>query len=110
MESYGSDLKNLKMTRGDSANISVNGLSLVNGDTIYMTVKDNVNSDDKKFQKIVTSFTPEGNAIVFIEPTDTKGLNYKTYVYDIQLTRANGSVSTVVKPHEFKVESEVTFD
>lgn len=110
METYGNDLKNLKMTRGDSASISVNGLTLVNGDKVYLTVKENTNTSDKKFQKVVTSFTQEGNAVIIIEPSDTKNLNYKTYIYDIQVTKANGSVSTVVKPHEFKIEYEVTFE
>lgn len=109
METYGSDNKHLKMVRGDSANISIVDLALQPGDTIRLTVKEHANSPEVKFQKVVTNFDPQGNGVIRITPDDTKGLDFRTYVYDIELTRADGSVSTVVKKHEFKIEEEVSW-
>ena len=85
METYGNDLKNLKMTRGDSANISVEGLTLVAGDEVKFTVKENVHATTKIIEKTVVNFN-NGNGIISIEPDDTKSLNYKNYIYDIQVS------------------------
>jgi len=109
MELYGSDNKNISMTRGDSESLTVNGLNLVPGDIIYLTVKDHVNTTNIAFQKIVTEFT-DGSAIIPILPEDTKNLKFKKYVYDTQLTRAGEVVTTIIKPHEFKIEGESTYD
>ena len=97
------------MTRGDSANISVEGLTLVAGDEVKFTVKEHSNTPEKKMQIILTEFDAQGNGIIRITPDDTKGLDFRTYVYDIELTRADGRVSTVVKKHEFKIEEEVSW-
>ena len=59
--------------------------------------------------KKVTEFV-DGKALITIHPEDTAELKFKTYVYDIQLTRANGQVQTIVKPSQFVVGSEVTYD
>ena len=107
MEIYGDDLKNIKMTRGDSESITVYGLNLVPGDTITLTVKDHINTDKIAFQRIITEFT-DGNAVIGIRPEDTKGLKFKKYVYDIELKRADGTVTTIIKPHEFTIDGEVT--
>ena len=32
------------------------------------------------------------------------------YIYDIQLTKAGEVVTTIIKPHEFKIEGESTYD
>lgn len=108
--------KNMSMTRGDSETITVscldiNGLplSLVDGDIIFFTVKDNANTTTKILQKKVTSFT-DGKAIVEITPSDTKLLKYKEYLYDVQLTRANGTVSTIITPSKFTITEEVTYE
>jgi len=109
MELYGTDLKNIKMPRGDSESITVNGLSLVAEDTIYFTVKTNTNTKVISFQKKITEFV-NGSAVIPIEHSDTKDLNFGRYVYDIQLTKADGTVTTVIQPHEFKIGEEVTYD
>ena len=109
IETYGNDLKNLKMTRGDSANIAITGLNLVEGDVIKLTVKEHSNTPEKKMQIILTEFDAQGNGIIRITPDDTSGLDFRTYVYDIELTRVDKTVSTVVKKHEFKIEEEVSW-
>lgn len=106
---------NIYMTRGDSETITVSlrqegaEIPLVEGDTIYFTVKTNSQTEDKVIQKVVTTFD-DGKAIISILPEDTKYLPFTTFVYDVQLTRADGSVITIIKPSEFVVEEEVTYE
>ena len=104
------------MTRGDTENITValydtsNVLvPLVVGDTVYLTVKESSKTEDIVLQKIVTTFI-DGKAIIQISHLDTSDKNYGTYLYDVQLTRASGTVTTLVRPSEFKIEGEVTYE
>lgn len=104
----------ITMTRGDSETITVNmrnrdgeQVSFVDGDIIYMTVKDNLKTDEKIFQKMITEFT-DGKADIDILPEDTSDIRVKSYVYDIQLTREDGSVTTIIKPSDLTIEGDVT--
>ena len=107
---------NARMRRGDSDSIEVTGLSLVYGDKVYFTVKDSIYSTEKRLQKIVTEFTAEGNAVIPIGTADTKSLNVRDYVYDIQVNFADGEVITVVPPEpslppsKFTLTGEVTYE
>lgn len=105
---------NISMIRGDSETITVycednNGakVNFETGDTIYLTVKQSVNSERKILQKIITEFV-NGEAIIEIFPEDTKDFSFRAYVYDIQLTRADGTVTTIIPPSDFVIEGEVT--
>lgn len=98
----------IKITRGDSAefDISISDASgqpyeLQEGDTVEFTVKENVYSNKALIHKTGTQ--------VIITPEDTKNLSYKRYVYDIQVTLADGTVDTIIPPSTFEVLSEVTF-
>ena len=51
LELYGEGNRNIKMTRGDSESIFVNGLNLVDGDIIYLTVKEHINTTSIAFQR-----------------------------------------------------------
>lgn len=100
---------NISMTRGDSETLTV---SLSNGvfnagDTVTLTVRPDV-EDPIVLQKVVTEFF-DGAAIFILVPNDTEGLEFGDYVYDIQLTRADGYVTTLVKPSQFTLEEEVTY-
>ena len=107
---------NISMIRGDTEGILFyvqnkegNPTPLEVGDTVYFTVKKNTRTSDKLLQKVITEFT-DGKALISIDPEDTKDFKYGDYVYDIQLTRASGSVKTVVKPSTFTILGEVTHD
>ena len=107
---------NIKMIRGDSESITVtladtdgNTLDFEEGDTIFFTVKESVHTAKIIFQNIVVEFD-NGEAIIEILPEDTNQLRPKEYVYDIQLTRADGSVTTIIKPSKFIIEGDVTYD
>ena len=110
------DGNNITMTRGDSETISIfcrnedlTIVPLVTGDKIYFTVKTNVHEVIIILQKIITIFT-DGKAIVIIAPLDTKELKFKSYVYDVQLTKADGTVSTIIPPSKFIIGGEATYE
>ncbi len=99
----------ISMTRGDSETLTV---SLANdafapGDEVFFTVRPAV-AEPVALQKTVTDF-PGGRAVITIEPGDTAGLDFGRYVYDIQLTRASGAVTTLIKPAAFVLTEEVTY-
>ena len=107
---------NISMTRGDSEIIKVtikdtlgNIIPLVTGDTIYLTVRESMLSPTKIIEKIVTEFD-DGQALIIINPEDTNNLRFTSYVYDIQLTKENGSVKTIITPSNFTITGEVTYD
>jgi len=114
MEFY--DGTNARMRRGNSDSIEITGLDLVNGDTVYFTVKDSPYVAEKRIQKVITEFTELGNAVIPIRPEDTKNLNVRDYVYDIEVHFANGDVLTIVPPEpslplsKFTLTTEATYE
>lgn len=106
----------LTMIRGDTEALTIRvvdapgaAIPLVAGDTVYLTVKRSVKDKDHVLQKIVTEFN-EGIALVEIQPDDTKPLTFRSYVYDVQITFADGTVKTIIPPSTFEVAAEVTDD
>ncbi|HZJ99386.1 MAG TPA: hypothetical protein VFC79_05245 [Tissierellaceae bacterium] len=107
---------NISMIRGDTQSIIIsvkdkdgNKVPLITGDMIYLTVKQSINTEKKVLQKVVTQFE-DGNAIIEITPDDTKDIPFRTYVYDIQLNRVDGTVSTIIPPSNFIIGGEVTYE
>jgi hypothetical protein len=103
----------MQMVTGDSETINISvfdgntQIILDTGDTVYFSVKVNSRQDGYIIQKIITTFT-EGNAVIEIEPADTSSLFAGTYLYDIQLTQTDGTVSTVVQPSKLVLIKGVT--
>lgn len=102
---------NIKLTRGDSASIGVDlknpdgsAYVLQSGDVLMFTVKYNCITEDIIIQKDISL-----NAMINILPSDTNNLLYGNYYYDVQLTKANGEVNTVIPPRDFIIDKEVTF-
>lgn len=107
---------NIRMIRGDSEGILVHVTTedgelkpLVEGDTIYFTVKKSIYTEEILLQKVITTFD-DGKAHINIGPIDTKEWNYGTYTYDVQWTSSTGRVKTIVPPSVFEVCGEVTYD
>lgn len=105
------------LTRGDSAAITIICFDqddeirpFENGDTVYFTVKKSTRTTEKVFQKVITNFNTEGEAIADILPSDTSNIHYGTYFYDIQLTTAGGNKITIIPVSEFVVQEEVTYE
>lgn len=98
------------LTRGDSAVLRLDiineqGIPYVptDGDVVLFTLKRNVMEKDVIFQKSMV-----GGKII-IHPQDTSHLEYRQYVYDVELTKENGFVATVIPPSRFVVAEEVTW-
>lgn len=107
---------NIAMIRGDTETIKVSckdaqgvDVPLEDGDTLYFTVKTSVNKEEKEMQKVITEF-PDGIAYINILPDDTKSMSFRSYVYDIQLNRADGTVKTIVPESKFTIKGEVTYE
>ena len=102
----------VRLTRGDNADIQViikdlNGdtYELQEGDKLLFTIKRNCKTEDIIIQKDITT-----DQVISLMHTDTKDLDYGAYVFDVQCTLANGFVYTVIEPHPFILEKEVTFN
>ena len=78
-------------------------------DSLYFTVKRDYTKDEAVIQKKLDDMDmdEDGTWHFRIEPEDTDGLKYKTYVYDIQVTQ--DGVKTTIAKGDFTVEEEVTF-
>ena len=111
--------QNIYMTRGDSASVIISASTkignnrtprpFVDGDKIEMTVRQFPSSPSVAVHKTVTEFTEDGKAVIEISPSDTSGLSFGTYSYDIQLTEEGGAVHTIVTPSAFVVGEEDTY-
>lgn len=103
---------NISITRGDTASVALElerdnkPYVLATDDSGVLTVKRAIDNEDYVFQKPLVE--NEGVLQFIIEPDDTKNLEYGEYVYDVQITLADGGIYTVVSPHKFWVKDEVT--
>ncbi len=106
---------NISMIRGDTEHITVKlaedgeSVPFEEGDILYFTVKYNTSQEEKLLQKVITEFE-DGEAIIEIAPDDTKELPFRTYIYDMQLTRKDGTVTTIIPPSRFTIKGEVTYE
>lgn len=107
---------NISMIRGDTESIKVSCkdtqgviVPLEDGDTLYFTVKSSVGTEKIEIQKAITEFS-DGIGYINISPDDTKFMSFRSYYYDIQLTRADGTVKTIIPPSMFTVKGEVTYE
>ena len=108
---------NIAMTRGDTERLTIRcrvkddntPVPFAEGDAVYMTVRESVDSA-VEFQKLVTEFGPEGEAEIVIDHEDTEGMAFGDYVYDVQVTRESGVVTTLIKPSKFTLTEEVTYE
>lgn len=73
------------------------------GDSIRFALKESI--DDTEC--LIWRNIPIDTMMLVIEPGDTKELDFGTYVYDIQLTKANGDVDTFITASKFKITAEV---
>lgn len=108
--SYSVTKNNITLTRGDTfkAQISIkdkDGNLYVpqEGDLIEFGVKKNYNTQDFLIKKII----PNDTMVLRIESEDTKALGYGAYVYDMQLTKANGDVMTFITKSSLTLTEEV---
>ena len=73
------------------------------GDQIRFALKESVEDEECLIWRDI----PIDTMMLVIYPGDTKELDFGTYVYDIQLTKANGDVDTFITASKFKITAEV---
>lgn len=104
------------MTRGDTLRLKV---TIYQDDAIYEpqdkdTVRFamrpaalNVSKTAFRNDVVVMKDIPIDTLVLELEPSDTKKLQFGTYMYDIQLTMADGTVDTFIHEATLKLLPEV---
>lgn len=101
----------ITVTRGDTAKFQIglfdnegNEYIPQVGDVIRFALKEDYDDANTLIYKII----PNDTRILRIDPEDTKDFPQpSSYVYDIQITYANGEVDTFINKAKFKVTEEV---
>lgn len=101
----------IRLTRGDTARftIDINDTSsesyyqLIENDILELTIKASVKDNVPLISKKIV-----GSNEFHIEPSDTKNLSFRKYIYDVQLTTSDGDVYTIIEPSTFEIMKEVT--
>ena len=100
---------NISMTRGDTETLTIRcSVPFEDGDVVYMTVREDAESP-VQFQKVIEEFGEQGEAVIVIDSEDTENMAFGDYLYDIQVTRMDGRVKTLVKPAKFTLTEEITY-
>lgn len=116
----------IKMTRGDTLRCRVTPYILlkdeqgevigkedytpVDGDVIRFAVKHTAMKGGKQYKDdtpIILKTVPNNTLLLELEPNDTKTLDFDTYVYDMEITYADGSVYTFIETKDFTITPEV---
>lgn len=91
---------NITFTRGDTFRVAIditdadgNIFTPSDGDIIRFAMKKYYSDTECLIEKVI----PNDTLILELEPSDTKNLDCGRYVYDIELTYANGDVDTFIK-------------
>lgn len=73
------------------------------GDQIRFALKENIEDEECLIWRDI----PIDTMLLCLYPGDTKELEFGTYVYDVQLTKANGDVDTFITASKLKLTAEV---
>ena len=98
------------LTRGDTFKAT---LAITNPDGTVYTPKEGdsirfaLKADIYDEECLILRDIPIDTMLLVIYPEDTKELDFGTYVYDIQITKANGDVDTFITASKFKITAEV---
>ncbi len=98
------------LTRGDTfkAHLTINNpdgteYTPQEGDTVRFALKENIEDQEC----LILRDIPIDTMLLVLNPEDTKNLEFGSYVYDIQLTKANGDVDTFITASKLKLTAEV---
>lgn len=96
---YSINGNNITLTKGDTLRLTVGitnsdgtAYTPAEGDVIRFAAKRNYNDGTVVIRKTI----PNDTLLLHLAPSDTKTLPVREYVYDIQLTYANGDVDTFI--------------
>lgn len=97
---------NIELTRGDTLIVQVHikdqddDYIPANGDIVRFALKHNTmdNKRERYLDKepLILKTIPNDTLLLRIDPEDTKDLSFGRYVYEIELTKANGIVDTFI--------------
>lgn len=95
----------IKMTRGDYAAFHFHRedaegkVILEKATAVYFTVKVSAQDETLAFQKTLDdmTFDENGEYHFAVEPTDTNGLGYGDYVYDLEVIASDNPKQTIAK-------------
>lgn len=102
----------IRLTRGDTARLSVYINNNLNDTEYSISETDELTFTVKKTEKDKTPYitkTITGSNLFHIKPEDTANLQFGNYKYDVQLTTGSGDVYTVIGPNTFEITKEVTW-
>lgn len=98
------------LIRGDSAEFEIKlrtrfgkPVTLSEDDKLILTIRKNIKSEEPSLQKEFIK------GKIMLTPDDTNRMDFGKYIYDVQLTRKDGYVDTIIPPHVFNILEEVTF-
>ena len=98
------------LTRGDTfkAHLTINYpdgtvYTPKEGDSIRFALKENIEDEEC----LILRDIPIDTMLLVLYPGDTKELEFGSYVYDVQLTKANGDVDTFITASKLKLTAEV---
>ena len=106
---YKIDGTTITLTRGDSFYCQ---LSLTRGGEAYTpdpsdTIRFALKKDYFDTEALITKTIPNDTLVLSLLPADTKTLAFGTYVYDIEITFADGDVDTFINEAIFTLAPEV---
>ena len=106
---YKIDGTTITLTRGDSFYCQ---LSLTRGGKTYTpdpsdTIRFALKKDYFDTEALITKTIPNDTLVLSLLPADTKTLAFGTYVYDIEITFADGDVDTFINEAIFTLAPEV---
>lgn len=100
----------IRLTRGDSLKLVITPINFDGTDyepdpqdRIRFAMKKNYGDKELLIEKNI----PINNFLLQLEPSDTKSLKFGDYVYDVELTHANGDVDTYISEATFTIAKEV---
>lgn len=100
----------ITMTRGDTLSVDVEIMQadgtkyiLRDGDSVRFAMKRNYFDADPVLLKELDGTNPR----IELLPEDTKDLEFGRYVYDVELTKEDGSVDTFIDRAVFNITEEV---
>lgn len=102
--------KRIVLTRGDTLKATVTMLkpdgteyTPESGDSIRFAMKKSFSDETVLVEKSI----PNDTLLLKLDPEDTKNLDFGSYVYDVQLTYANGDVDTFIDRASIELTEEV---
>ena len=102
----------IRLTRGDTFKTVVGmkwkgtgeDYTPVEGDVVRFALKRSVYDHG---EPIIEKTIPHDTMLLQLQPSDTKQLSFGSYVYDIEITFANGDVDTFIQEAKFELLPEV---